>query len=579
VTLLSSIAADVREVATAISLALGCDVEVIDSDLCRVAATGSIKVTEGQTLQHGHVYSFLMQHKQNLVIDAPGFHFLCQQCNLRGKCYYEYGIAVPIVLEGKAIGLIAIAAFDSAAKDRISRDLTRLLPFLAKMADMLVSKAREAELVASLQTATAELMTILNTSNEGIIALNAANEVLHYNKAALNLFGARNPSGLKLALASAFDLNGSFASSGETRRQVLINNRRILVNLKNIELPTADKNKALLLAMCRDYNAIKKYAGSMVLPANEVVFDHILTQDASFQALLDMARKVAPTDSTVLITGESGTGKELVARAIHSASGRKGPFVPINCGAIPESLLESELFGYEEGAFTGARREGKPGKFELADGGTLFLDEVATMPLHLQAKLLRVLEDRKVERLGGITPIAVDVRVLAATNEQLDHAVRAGSFREDLYFRLNVIPLPIPPLRERRGDIVLLANHFLRLYGTRFSKRIERIEDAALALLEAYDWPGNIRELSNVIEFAVNMEEAEVLRAQTVRLHRAFTKEDIRDMAALKAEALTRHLQEFGWTKKGKLRAAKAMGVSIATVYRWIKKYHLQPGG
>ncbi|MCA1663178.1 MAG: sigma-54 dependent transcriptional regulator, partial [Myxococcales bacterium] len=210
--------------------------------------------------------------------------------------------------------------------------------------------------------------------------------------------------------------------------------------------------------------------------------------------------KVADTPSTVLISGESGTGKELIARALHNNSSRKaGPFIKINCAAIPKTLMESELFGYEKGAFTGAVGS-KPGRFELADAGTLFLDEIGEIPVEMQVKLLRVLQESEFERVGGIRTIKVDVRLVTATNRDLQKEVAAGAFREDLFYRLNVVPVHLPPLRERRSDIPLLVEHFIARFNERLKKQITGIDDEALALLTAHPWPGNIRELENVLE-------------------------------------------------------------------------------
>jgi two-component system response regulator AtoC len=210
--------------------------------------------------------------------------------------------------------------------------------------------------------------------------------------------------------------------------------------------------------------------------------------------------KVADTPSTVLITGESGTGKELVAKALHEHSGRKGgPFIKINCAAIPKTLMESELFGYEKGAFTGATSS-KPGRFELADGGTLFLDEIGEIPVEMQVKLLRAIQESEFERVGGLKTIKVDVRLVTATNRDLEQETQRGNFREDLYYRLNVVPLQIPPLRKRTGDIPLLAAHIIKKFNERLKKTISGIADDALAALETHSWPGNIRELENVLE-------------------------------------------------------------------------------
>jgi two-component system response regulator PilR (NtrC family) len=242
--------------------------------------------------------------------------------------------------------------------------------------------------------------------------------------------------------------------------------------------------------------------------------DNIIGASPAMEKLKHTIRTVASTQSTVLIYGESGTGKELVARAVHSCSPRATePFVSINCGAFPETLLESELFGYVKGAFTGANQN-KRGLFEVADAGTIFLDEIGEMTLTMQVKLLRVLQERCVRPVGGTDEIAIDVRVIAATNRDLEKQVAENTFREDLYYRLNVIPVTVPPLRDRREDVALLVNHFLRKYAPAAGKGIARVNPASLALLGNYDWPGNVRQLENTIERAVALETAEELRVE-----------------------------------------------------------------
>ncbi|MEW6247003.1 MAG: sigma-54 dependent transcriptional regulator [Nitrospirota bacterium] len=237
-------------------------------------------------------------------------------------------------------------------------------------------------------------------------------------------------------------------------------------------------------------------------------FENLIGASEAMRGVLDFVERVADSDSTVLIMGESGTGKELVARMLHFNSYRRGrPLVPVNCGAIPENLLESELFGHEKGAFTGAAYT-RMGRFELAHGGTIFLDEIAEMPVSLQAKLLRVLQERCFERVGGTKTITVDVRVIAATNQDLEQAVQEKKFRHDLYYRLNVIPVHIPPLRERRSDIPSLVNHFIHRFNQVKQTSIQGIEPEALAQLAAYDWPGNIRELENLIERLVVLKKS-----------------------------------------------------------------------
>lgn len=237
----------------------------------------------------------------------------------------------------------------------------------------------------------------------------------------------------------------------------------------------------------------------------------IIGQNPKLLQLMARARSVASSKATVLILGESGTGKEVFARFIHLESGRKnGPFVALNCAALPEGLLESELFGHEKGAFTGAIVT-KKGKFELADGGTLLLDEIGELPLHLQAKLLRVLQEEEVDRLGGRAPFKIDVHVLATTNRDLEQAVKEGTFRQDLYYRLNVIPLKLPPLRERREDVGMLVDFFVRKYAAQYGKPVKKPSAAVWARFADYDWPGNVREMENLIERAMLLSQGHEL--------------------------------------------------------------------
>jgi DNA-binding NtrC family response regulator len=247
-------------------------------------------------------------------------------------------------------------------------------------------------------------------------------------------------------------------------------------------------------------------------------FENIVAQSAKMQEVLAVVERVAPTNSTVLLGGESGVGKDMIARAIHQHSRRaSGPFIKINCTAIPENLLESELFGYEKGAFTGAMTA-KPGKFELADKGTIFLDEIGDVPGAIQVKLLRVLQEREFERLGGTKTLKVDVRVVAATNQDLRAALEQGTFREDLYYRLNVVPISIPPLREHKEDIPYLVDHFLSRFARESAKPITGITPAAMRMLTDFHWPGNIRELENIIERAVALSTGTMLDVGDIRL-------------------------------------------------------------
>jgi len=300
--------------------------------------------------------------------------------------------------------------------------------------------------------------------------------------------------------------------------------------------------------------------------------------------VMETVRTVAPSDATVLIRGESGTGKELVATAIHQLSPRaERPLVKVNCAAIPESLLEDELFGHERGAFTGAHAQRK-GRFELAHGGTIFLDEIAEMSPALQAKLLRALQEREFERVGGSETILVDVRVVASTNRDIEKEVRQGNFREDLYYRINVVPIHLPPLRERREDIPVLADHFLKLYAAKNRKPIEALSRRALEKLMAYQWPGNVRELENCIERACVLAQRQVLEADDLLLNPQLSGASHDFVAAqligegFSLEDFERRLIEASLRRTGgnQSRAAKLLGLSRRTLQYRIEKYAIR---
>ena len=296
---------------------------------------------------------------------------------------------------------------------------------------------------------------------------------------------------------------------------------------------------------------------------------------------LDLASRVAASDSTVLITGESGTGKDEMAKYLHFNSERRdGPLISVNCGAIPESLVESELFGYEGGSFTGAKKGGAVGKFQLADHGTLFLDEVGELPLPAQTKLLRFLQERTIERVGGRESVPIDVRVIAATNQNLEEMVAAHTFRQDLYYRLNVIPMQMPPLRERENDILLLASYFLNYYNQKLHKKIRGFDDQSEELLRTYSWPGNIRELRNIIEYLVNISPGPLITSVDFPDYLATNieiskRQTLNEMVQNYEKSILASRLKYASTRDDRLAVAKELGISQATLYRKIAQYDL----
>ena len=335
-----------------------------------------------------------------------------------------------------------------------------------------------------------------------------------------------------------------------------------------------DGNFAGVVDTFREISRVRKFVTSYIGAEARFTFQDIIGKSKKLKEAIRIAKIAAKSNSSVLISGETGTGKEMFAQAIHFESNRsKGPFVALNCGAVPRDLAESELFGYEPGSFTDADKRGRPGKFELADHGTIFLDEIGELPLAIQTKLLRVLEDRVITRIGGTRSLKVDVRVIAATNKELNKFMERGEFRKDLYYRLNVIQINIPPLRERREDIPLLVDHFVKKFNTILHKDVKRVDESFIAPLMDYDFPGNVRELENIVERAMNIAEGDVLKKEYLPETIVASKaEDISPMDTMKKRLIEKILLE---TNHNISLAANKLNISRPTLYKLLKKYNI----
>lgn len=372
---------------------------------------------------------------------------------------------------------------------------------------------------------------------------------------------------------------------------MLINNRWCVVTRLPVRNPEQKVIGAIGFVFYDDLDSLQplfdkfarlkhKFEDEKIIRPSRYELDDMIGSSATTQQLRRQALRAAQLDTTLLLLGETGTGKELLAQGIHHASHRSsGPFVGINMGALPESLAEAELFGTAPGAYTGADRKGRTGKVQLAEGGTLFLDEIAEMPLPMQAKLLRVLQEREVEALGSNSLIKVDVRIIAATSKDLMQQVTAGEFREDLYYRLNVLPIKLPPLRERRGDISELANYLLKKIQTQSQLPALPLSPAALEWLSGYHWPGNIRELRNRLERGCVMAEGEMICPQDLGadddLPRQATTSSFTDLKSLKRDTSVRSIKRAIQQCHGnKTEAAKLLGISRASLYQQLKNHN-----
>jgi PAS domain S-box-containing protein len=592
---LSQVSESGQKVAEAIATVLKVEVEIIDTELVRVAGTGIVRNDVGSRLLRGLVNKHVLQTGNHIFINEAGFHPICMSCPLSGRCFYRASIVYPITAETEVIGTISLIAFDDAQKETLSKSTESLIEFIGRMADLISSKALEREIMAERMVMVNRLEAVVDAVYEGVLAVNSEGVITHFNQSAERLFGAKKDHIIgkdakailpSLPLAEVLEDGKGFNS-----KEVFFNFGGRKLHLLSTARPIKVEHDLIagVVATFRDFKETQRLAYEIMSTQEMINFEDLVGISKSFTEVKSKAVKISSGNLTILIIGESGTGKEVFARAIH-ANGPHGhrPFVSINCGAIPENLLETELFGYDEGAFPGARRGGKQGKFELANGGTIFLDEISNLSLYLQAKLLKYLQDRRVERVGGTRMIPVDVRVIAATNNDLQEMVRKNLFRDELYYSLSVIPLVIPPLRERLEDIPLLLDFYMKRFSKLLGKEIRGFSDEAIKACLKYYWPGNVRELVYTVEYAINLEENNLISLESLTPEiREVTKKRTRDgiagngrllqLAQLEKDAIAAALDKFGWSDDGKIRAALALGISRATIYRKIQKYGLKP--
>ena len=416
---------------------------------------------------------------------------------------------------------------------------------------------------------------VLNIINEGIIFTDEDGNIKMYNDTAAEMLGKDNKfisDNINQLIDDWHQIKSMLNINKSFSKNVCIAslNDNCLFNLevKKIYFEPVDSFEIVHIFKEIDRvhtNVINNYG---------YCFDKIIGEDDNFVKIVEYAKKIADSNSTILIMGESGTGKELFAQSIHNYSSRRNyPLIAINCGAIPEQLIESELFGYEDGAFTGAKKGGNPGKFELADGGTILLDEIGEMQLDMQVKLLRVLEEGFITRLGGKRTIPVDVRIIASTNKDLEKEVESGKFRKDLYYRLNVLPLYVPPLRDRKSDIRILTDYFMNKISKDLNKNTVHISEENLELMERYDWPGNIRELQNVIELMIN---TEIFPTRYFTKREQYMSSDGReenfDIESVEKEHLIRVIRRCNGNIT---HSADMLGIRRNTLYNKIKKYNI----
>lgn len=573
----------IQRFARMLASVLQLEVEIVDENLCRVAGTGAYGKFLGRQLSgNSRLLRHVLETKTEKVVTQSRFDPLCEGCDSKENCREKAFLGTPVILQERCVGVISLIAVTHEQQEHISDNLREFSDYVRHISTIFVSKLLEDQ--GPGDNISKIFATMIDNMDQGVLVVDADNRVQFVNQTALKTLGVvQNNIIGKPVRFRPLTFESNF-THGHMQHIVSWDDKSELIigQLHNIQ-----GRQLFLMAFHQSHTSF-----SVANAPDEPHIEQLVGECRVMRQLKRLISRIAPSPSSVMVVGESGTGKEVVARAIHKLSGRRNkPFIAINCAAIPEQLLESELFGYVKGAFTGASANGKTGLIQAANTGTLFLDEIGDMPLMLQAKLLRAIEAREILPIGASSPLQVDIRIISATNQNLAQFIAEGKFREDLFYRLNVIPITLPPLRERQEDIELLVHYFLHLHTRRLGSVYPGIAPDVVEILRKHRWPGNLRELSNLMEYLVNVvPSGEVIdstllppnllnngtteQSDVTEVSEAHLSLDDAGGTALEEmekqmirEALSRH--------NSKKEVADELGIGIATLYRKIKKYEL----
>jgi|LGVF01.1.fsa_nt_gb transcriptional regulator with PAS, ATPase and Fis domain len=567
----------VEHTANTIGGVLGLDVLIVDDELRILGDSDLESISEEQCIRKDSILTKVMEMKELIILNSKLEHEGCRNCPKRNNCPVTMIIGIPLFLEGRIIGSLGVIANNQQDKEKILSDIDTYLQFINRMIELIINKLIKEEEFKEISIMTKRMEVVLDSIEQFLVLISNEGNILNSNSSFRKIFKNKLPQNITDILDE--ELVGKILVGKEEIKyhEIKIEKKYdFLLSSKPVILDYENQGAVLYF---RSISDIADEMNELYTHSMDVEFDDLIGESNAIKDVKEKIVQIARSSSTVLIDGETGTGKEVVARLIHNTSDRRNkPFVAINCSAIPEELIESELFGYEEGSFSGALKGGKIGKFQLANGGTIFLDEIGEMALHLQSKLLRVLQEKRVTKIGGLESNEIDIRIISANNRRLEDLVQAGKFREDLYYRLKVIPMTMPPLRDRTGDIELLTDHFLKLYSDKLNKKIKGFSNEAMKALMNNPWQGNIRELKNVVEFLVNMTKTNIITIND--LPNDFNKQKLFIDGSLNIDQhfkilIENALSKYGNSTIGKENAARALGISKATLYRKMKEYQI----
>ena len=563
----------VERFVTAVSNSLRLEVAVFDSDCQLFFCTPVYLKKKGRTVHTPSLREVI--ENGSVLVNTPGEMASCVGCRFKEHCPSTIEILCCIRADTDVAGVLAFTSFTKEGQRRISENTSVYLNAITEMANLFGGQILSISGGRGPANLDSNLIPIMELCEQPVLLTDAHGVILQYNQLAANL--------LKICDITSSSLWQIFPSA--VVKRIMEGNDLFEKSVTIANMATKISTRAILVDGQITGFFIRISDNLKELSKENRYFEGIIGTSPAIMEVQRMIRRIANSPSPVLITGETGTGKELIARAIHEQSHRnKYPFVAINCSSIPESLFESELFGYEEGSFTGAKKGGKPGKIEMAQGGTLFLDEVGEMPLFAQPKLLRILQEYELERVGSNKKIHLDIRIIAATNRDLNDMVAEKKFRSDLFYRINVINLKLPSLRTRRDDIIPIAENYIRKLKLKMNTPLTSISPEAAEILLNFDWPGNVRQLQNIIEYAANLCETdtlmpsdfpEVMRTcSETAVYPSSGGKPVASGSSDKEDRLRELLEKYGYTLEGKKRIAAELNISLRTLYRRIG--HLQ---
>lgn len=579
-----------QNLAETVASVLNIEVTIADQNLTRIVGTGDFYTKINQDCAEDSLFAKVIKNGQSIVNLNKNQY--CMKCSKKHICPEYANMSYPIKSNKEVVGVISFTSLDPDQANIMKLREKEYFNMLKESSRIVEQELMNIKISNKFKKDVAKVDEIINSLNKGIVILDHNNKIIHINVKALQALKL-SPSKDKIIERHINDFIKDIDLTDRGNEEVIdcwkINNKDVKVIYTINKIMMEDGKYSLMVSfdiMSDIINIAKTYEDK-----EDIFFKDIIGNSKPILEAINKAKIVAGTDSTILLKGASGTGKELFARSIHNESPRKeGPFIAINCGSIPENLIESELFGYEKGAFTGANRKGKKGKIELANNGTLFLDEIGDLPLYLQTRLLRVLQERTIDRLGGKDPIDVNIRVISATHRDLRELVEEGKFRLDLYYRLNVIPIRLPSLKDREDDIFLCSEYIIDKICSKMNIRKKILSNKLRDLFKKHVWPGNIRELENVLEHGICFSTNQYIELKDLPDYfieenlkgeknifsrdKLFSIEDNKSLEELKIDfersVINQFIKEYGNTVEGKKIVAKKLNIGLTTLYRKI---------